>query len=501
MAMITTGTTKRLAAARRALLAGAAAAGVLAAAGCSLDSILKNDELPPNVTDPAITKTREGAISAYHGLIQRFRLAYGGDFGNSQTSYVPFSGRLADELQQGGSALGGDALDSLDARSMLEGVQSTNILNGFGDLQRVRGQASQAIQLLTRYAPDEVAIRGHAYTLQAFAEIFLAETFCSGIPLSTLDYDGDYTPAAGSSTDEVYAHALALLDTALTMVGDSPSFVKLALMAQARAHLGLGDVAAAAAAVVDVPDDWKYEVTFAAGNDETARSFTYVLSSIYYWNLTVADREGGNGLPYRSSGDPRTRTMRLVTNSFGEEIHHPVKYRGPIAPGALRADTLAATKVSLPIVLASGVEARLIAAEADLAAGGSAWLDILNALRTDGTFTVTTDPANPAVEDTTWNAGTGGTDGLAPLADPGDPASRLDLLFQERAYWLFLTGHRQGDMRRLVRHYGRLDIEVYPVGEYPSRLGYSYGNDVNVPIPVEESASNPNFTGCISRDA
>src|SRR5688500_15298530 len=246
MAIIMTWTARRLAAAGRAALAVAAAAFALAATGCSLDSILKNDELPKNVTDPAITETREGAISAYHGLLQRFRLSYAGDYGNAQTSYVPFSGRLSDELQQGASNLGSDKLDSLDARSMIEGVPSVTILNGFGDLQRVRGQASQAIGLLTRYAPDEVAITGHAYALKAYAEIFLAEAFCSGIPLSTIDYDGDFTPAPGSSTDEVYAHALALLDTALTMVGDSVDFVHLARMAQARAQLGLGDVAAAA---------------------------------------------------------------------------------------------------------------------------------------------------------------------------------------------------------------------------------------------------------------
>jgi hypothetical protein len=501
MAIIMTWTARRLAAAGRAALAVAAAAFALAATGCSLDSILKNDELPKNVTDPAITETREGAISAYHGLLQRFRLSYAGDYGNAQTSYVPFSGRLSDELQQGASNLGSDKLDSLDARSMIEGVPSVTILNGFGDLQRVRGQASQAIGLLTRYAPDEVAITGHAYALKAYAEIFLAEAFCSGIPLSTIDYDGDFTPAPGSSTDEVYAHALALLDTALTMVGDSVDFVHLARMAQARAQLGLGDVAAAAAAVADVPDDWRYEVTFAAGVDETVRSFTNITSSFIDWGVTVADREGVNGLPYRSSGDPRTRSTRLRTNQYGEEIHHPVKYLGPVAPGALRADTLAALKYSAPIVLASGLEARLIEAEADLAAGGSAWLETLNALRTDGSFTVSADPANPAVEDTTWHAGSGGTAGLAPLEDPGDADARVDLLFRERAYWLFLTGHRQADMRRLVRHYGRTDVEVYPVGEYPSTVGYSYGNDVNAPIPLEESAANPNFNGCISRDA
>jgi hypothetical protein len=241
-------------------------------------------------------------------------------------------------------------------------------------------------------------------------------------------------------------------------------------------------------------------ITFVPGTVNETRSFADLSSTLLFWPVTVAETEGENGLDYVSSGDPRTAVTRLVTNQHGYGIFHPNKYRLPIASGAPRADTLAALKGSLPITLASGVEARLIEAEADLAAGGSAWLTILNALRT-GSFTVTPDPADPAQADTAWHAGAGGVDGLAPLEDPESADARVDLLFRERAFWLFLTGHRQADMRRLVRHYGRSDVEVYPVGEYPSQVGFSYGNDVNAPVPPEESAANPHFTGCISRDA
>src|SRR5690606_40849192 len=67
-------------------------------------------------------------------------------------------------------------------------------------------------------------------------------------------------------------------------------------------------------------------------------------------------------------------------------------------------------------------------------------------------------PDNPAVEDTTWAPGEGAIlftsiggslPGLPPLEDPGTDEARVDLLFQERAYWLFLTGRRHADMRRL----------------------------------------------------
>ena len=91
---------------------------------------------------------------------------------------------------------------------------------------------------------------------------------------------------------------------------------------------------------------------------------------------------------------------------------------------------------------------------------------ILNTLRTTGTFTGvdtlvarvdTTDAGGTMQVDTTyrydtlWVAGTGGVAKLGPLQDPGTPDGRVDLLFHERAFWLYLTGHRQGDLRRLIR--------------------------------------------------
>lgn len=466
------------------LFAGAA----LMLGGCSPDSILKSDELPSNVADPAITKTPEGAVAAYNGLNEQFRRAFGGGSDGAGTGVTVIGGLLGDELQVGGFQLGAASLP-VDARSMLEGVEDATALDAYSRLQRVRGQASQAIGLLTRYAPEQRALAGHAYVLQAYAEIFLAELFCSGVPLSTLDFDGDYTLRPGSSTDEVYAHALALLDTALTLVGDSARFVNLTRIAQARAHLDLGQLAEAAAVVAAVPDDYEYAVGFLAGSTSNSTStssstnFAYVPSSL--WGLSVADREGISGLDYRTSGDPRVATTLLATNQAGWGIYHPDKY---------------ATDGSSPIVLASGVEARLIGAEAALAAEDARWLVTLNALRTDGTFSTQPNASDSTQTDTLWNAGSGGVTRLAPLEDPGTPEARLDLLFRERAFWLFLTGHRQADLRRLVRHYKRAAPQVFPSGAYPAP-GASYGSDVTIPIPIEESISNPHFSGCISREA
>lgn len=122
------------------------------------------------------------------------------------------------------------------------------------------------------------------------------------------------------------------------------------------------------------------------------------------------------------------------------------------------------------MILASGLEARLIEAEALLNAGDVGWLTILNNLRADSA--------------------------LAPLANPGTADSRIDMLFREHAFWLFAKGHRLGDMRRLVRQYGRSTDAVFAVGSY--FRGGAYGSDVNLPVLLSEQ-NNPNFSRCLDR--
>jgi hypothetical protein len=125
------------------------------------------------------------------------------------------------------------------------------------------------------------------------------------------------------------------------------------------------------------------------------------------------------------------------------------------------------------VVLASGIEARLIQAEAQLRAG------------TVGTAFATLNGLRALV-------------GLGQLADPGTDAARVNLLFRERAFWMWGTAHRLGDLRRLVRQYGRAQNTVFPSGAY--HKGGSYGSDVNFPVSSDER-NNPKFTGCIDRSA
>jgi hypothetical protein len=78
-------------------------------------------------------------------------------------------------------------------------------------------------------------------------------------------------------------------------------------------------------------------------------------------------------------------------------------------------------------------------------------------------------------------------------------ASMVDFQFRERALWLYATGHRLGDMRRLIRQYGRNSESVFPSGPYYRSLYPTFGTDVNFVVSFAET-NNPNFKGCADRN-
>jgi hypothetical protein len=188
---------------------------------------------------------------------------------------------------------------------------------------------------------------------------------------------------------------------------------------------------------------------------------------------SVASGEGTNGVNFSTASDPRlpvcqggdaTCKLNGVTQASRDDLGKPftVQLLWPTAAS--------------PVTIVSGIEARMIEAEAQLAAN-----DPVGALAT-------------------LNAARATVTGLAPLTDAGSPAARVDQLFRERAFWLFSTGHRLGDLRRLIRQYGRSADTVFPVG--PWAKGGNYGGDVNIPVPQAEQ-NNPNVPAntCIDRNA
>lgn len=153
------------------------------------------------------------------------------------------------------------------------------------------------------------------------------------------------------------------------------------------------------------------------------------------------------------------------------------------------------------IPLATGVEARLIEVEAALQADttnpAGAFLTALNDPRSNPARRTYFNPSPFSRTDPLTNP----VPALPDLTggDVTAAGGAVNLLFAERARWLWLTAHRLGDLRRLVRQYGRPANTVFPVGPYFKSNFPVYGPDVNIPVPVTEEKNNPNFTACLDR--
>ena len=446
---------------------------LLGGGGCK--ELTGSPGLPSGTPNPSFYHTAAGALGMRNAAVFEFEQAL--------PRYVVDAGLITDELEDRNTGASPGALlsttgvtDPLDERILPAGVT----VGSYGELQKVRGFANQALGALATYdtaVADTAAakvLRGELYGIEGYAEVMLADLFCSGVPLSTLDFQQDFTYAPSSTTAQVYRDAIAKFDTALTLARASDSVVHLAQVGKGRAYLDLGQYAAAADDVTTVPDGFQYQVAVPWSGINTN-----FLNSDGQGHATVSDREGEHGVPFVSSGDPRTAVTNVGTSSTGAVLYFPTKYGDGLGYA--------------PVTLASSVEARLIQAEAALHATGltgadTTWLHLLNQLRATAPIPGTTQPDAAA---------------LPPLTDPGTPTARVDTLFTERAAWLFLDGHRQGDLRRLLRQYSqysafRSQQQVYPTGPYLAPGTGLYGTDVTVPIPSTEFA-NPLFHGCLDR--
>jgi hypothetical protein len=354
----------------------------------------------------------------------------------------------------------------------------------FRALARVRTTANQALAGLKQYRPTETTRIAEMYMARGFAEMQLASDFCNGIPLS--DASGqDIVYGKQLSVAEVFAVAVASFDSALAVGTGADAQTTLVRNAtrvlKARAQLGLGQIAEAGATVGGtnpVPTNFSYDITFSLTTGDNGL-WSQGASQLRY---TVGDSLEGNAhnllvrnaLPFFLARDPR------VPASYGVSANGRDTTKAQDGKTFVRTTTL--WKQTSTVSLANGLDARLIEAEARLKAGDApGMLSILNALRA----------APPKLSEVQPAA-------MAPLTDPGTADGRLNLLFREKAFWTFSRGQRLGDLRRLIRQYGRTPANTFPEGEH--YRGGTYGPDVNLPVPQDEQ-NNPNFVQCTNRNA
>jgi hypothetical protein len=467
---------------------------VLAAATMlsSCDTVKNNllEAVDPDIIDPNSVQSAAGAIAVRNGALSRLRTATA----DGESSWM-FGGLLADEWASSSTFIQNDETDQRQTQ-LNNGTVNTELRA----LYRVRTSANQAIVLLNKYRPTPAADIGEMYFARGFAELQLASDYCNGIPLT--DAVAGDTIAFGTPVPvkDVFTVAAASFDTAMNLsTGTDAASVAInraSRIGKARALLGLGSLtnaAAAAALVTGIPTTFRYDVTASL----TGGSNTLWNQGASQTRYAVSDSLQGprrdilvkNAIPFLSANDRRVPAHYRIASNGKDTVKSQDGNTFVIAVDSLWGQTTA-------VALTHGVDARLIEAEAALAAGNAAgMMTILNTLR--GTPVQITAPSPTATgTHPGWT-----TPVLAQLTDPGTQAGRVNLLFRESAFWQFGRGVRLGNLRRLIRDYGRAadGSDTFPVGQHYK--GGTFGPDLNLPVTTDEHVGNDKFTLCLDRKA
>lgn len=436
-------------------VASLALAGAFALAACRPTEVLQVRD--PDIINPGDVQSAAGANAVRLGALGRLSSATAGGSGSSEGLFL-LSGLFADEWNNGDSYIDRWQVDQ-------RAIQPQNAFLTDVDrlLQRSRVSASQAIGLLEQYKPaGPAADVAEMYFVQAYVENAIGEHYCNGLVLSSV-VGGVEQYGSPMSTQAAFELALAHADSGLSLLtgsSDADKKIRNALsVVKGRILLNLDRPADAAMAVASVPTDYAYEMLYQAQKADNA-IWLYNNSARRY---SVSTNEGVNGLDFATANDPRLpvctggdavcKTNGVTINQRDDKSAFPiyVQLKWPVRDA--------------PVTIVGGIEARLIEAEAQLRAG------------------------TPDVSRTTLNALRATMTGLAPLTDAGSSTARENQLFRERAFWLFSTAHRVGDLRRLIKFYGRTADSVFPTGDW--HKGGPYGTDVNFPVPQAEE-TNPN---------
>ena len=435
----------------------------LAACGGVLDVETPDIARPEQLTSPA------GLAAMRAGAYGDFSKAFGGDAtpSDAQEGQILATGLFTDEFKKTGTD---PQRIAYDARRTDPAGVGAKLSTFFANLQRARHSAEATAEAYTAAeATNANEVVSEMMSLAGFVYVFLAEDYCSGVPVSTLTAAGDITYGEPLTTQALLERAVERFDVAITQAQTAakPNLEQLARVGKGRALLSLARFADAAAAVAPVPTTFRYEIRHATTSPVTQNAVFHAINQLERWS--VANRKGINGVAYMDAftgGDPRTPWVIAPDGLGFDRTAGPQYYQ------------LRYTSLTAAIPLATGTEARLIEAEAALRAGNV------------GTFTSIHNQLRATLN----------TASVGPISATMTEAERVNLHFRERALWLYATGHRLGDLRRLVRQYGRAENTVFPTGNYYRPQYPTFGTDVNFPVPFAET-NNPNFTGCLDRAA
>ncbi len=442
-------------------------------AACDVNRLL--DAKDKDTSPVGAINSATGLPNAYAGAISQFQVGWAGsaaDLGDGNEGQINMTALLTDEyidLETFPTRIEVDQRITAPGNSTLRG--------NYLDLSQARVSAERAAGLYKQFDSTNV-LRAEMLNLSGYSYLVYAEDYCSGIPFDSITPGGKVIYGQPLTTDSMYTRAMKDFQAALTIAtadsianGDAKGIeqINVARVAQARVLLDEGQFTQAANIAALVPLTFVYAME---GSSNSPREYNGVWYFTTQLAFSVADNEGMNGLNFASSGDPRVPSVDVGTPGFsgvGQDFISEELYTGPTS--------------NTP--LATGLEAALIIAESQLHAGQTnAWAASLNALRQSAPALLSSGEA---------------IDSLPPDSTTLASATmQVDVMFRERAFWLYLTGHRLSDMRRLIRQYHRAAETVFPTG-VDAVTGSGYGSSIEFPVSSDES-NNPNSHGCLNTE-
>lgn len=359
------------------------------------------------------------------------------DFECALANYTFLAGSVTDEIMNAGVAAVYNNYDRRVIEASETSFATGSCASGTGlytPLSTARFVADDVYERLSGFTDEQVPGRVSFLATTAahggYSLILLGEGFCE----AAINEGPLLTPA------QVLAVAEERFTTAIehAQAAGNDEILNMAYVGRARARLGLGDEAGAAADARQVPPGFRRAATYSGVNARRENKlYTFIhrdrAASIApeFWNVEW-------------EGEPDPRVSVTLTGRMGLD---------ELTPNAVP-DAYAT--VDAPIPIATWEEAQLIIAEAE---GGQTAVDIINDLLQRA--------------------------GLAPTFSSTDPAEIRDAVIEQRRRQLFLQSHRLGD---LIRY----DLP-FPTGVHPYKLS-EYGDMTCFPLPDVERLNNPNIS-------
>lgn len=457
----------------------AAAALVLGVAGsttaCDIEGLL--DVADRDVVQEGPFQEPAAIGLAIAGARNNFQNSYsGGD------AFVSVSALLADEFYSSGTFTTRTATDRRNQFIGASGNTSDGAYNGLQFARRALNDVTARVEAHEDFGPEDELFQ-ELKALEGFSLVALAEGYCSAIPLSRL-VDGEFQFGEPLTGRAVLDTAIARFDASLAS-GDN----SLAAVGKGRALIDQGEFAAAAAAVAGVDMTFVYHIAHSESGGQNPvfglqGNGRYSLSGLTAGGVTSEAGTGVSALAFVSEGAEFSISDNEALVAAGD-ARSP--WFGPVEGFDENIEqfiTLLYDDVGDDIPLASGVEAWLIRAEAELNDGDADFgTTLLNELRQN------VETLMPILHERVVLP----ENELADLPIATTFAEGAAQLFHERGFWLLLTGHRLGDLRRQIyldAYAADSHDDVYPTGEY--HKGGEYGDDVVFPLHFDET-NNPHF--------